>query len=177
MQDKAFEIIFGEYNRMITAYAYSLTGDWDLALDLTQDAFVVAYKKMDDFDPSRSIAAWLRGIVKNLARNALRKASRSRLFLMEGHEIEETFAAIDERDDGGNWEEHVGALQQCLEKLPPRQRQAVDLFYLSEKPARDVAGVLGVLEKTVFQFLWQARKSLRQCMNTVMQQEAAYHGR
>ncbi len=171
MQDKAFEIIFREYHRMITAYLYSLTGNWENALDLTQEVFVIAYRKMDEFDPTRSIAAWLRGIAKNLARNAIRKDNRARLFVVEGIEIDEVFQLMDQGSSDGNWEERLAALRECLGKLPGSQRQAVELFYQGEKSARDVAATLGVLEKTVFQFLWHARRNLRQCIATVMKRD------
>lgn len=173
MQDKAFELIFREYNRMLTAYLYSLTGNWDTALDLTQDAFVVAYRKMGEFDSSRSLAAWLRGIARNLARNAVRKERRSRQYLMDGSEMDEVFAVLDDSALDAAWEDRVQALQACLDKLPERQRQAIELFYQREKSARETAGNLGVMEKTVFQFLWQARRNLKGCIQQTLSHEGA----
>jgi len=170
--DQAFELIFRDNQRMITAYLYSLTGDWEQSLDLTQEAFIIAHRKMAEFDATRSLAAWLRGIAKNLARNAIRKTHRTRLIMVEGEELDELFVAVEQLDANGTWEERLRHLEPCLAKLPASQRRVVDLFYREEKSARDIAGLTGVVEKTVFQFLWQARRNLRQCLQARVQEAA-----
>ena len=168
--DKAFELIFRDNHRMITSYLYSLTGNWEQALDLTQEVFLIAYRKMDEFDSTRSLSAWLRGIAKNLSRNAIRKTNRARMFLVEGEELDELYVAVDDPDADGTWEERLLGLDKCLDKLPASQRRVVNLFYLENKSAREVSSMLGVVEKTVFQFLWQARRNLRQCLRSRVQE-------
>ncbi|MEM9700850.1 MAG: sigma-70 family RNA polymerase sigma factor, partial [Planctomycetota bacterium] len=42
------------------------------AEDVTQEAFLVAYRKLDEYDPARPFGAWLAGIARNLLRNELR---------------------------------------------------------------------------------------------------------
>lgn len=164
MLEKSFELIFHEHNKMITSYLYSLTGNWAEAADLAQETFVVAYRKIDEFDPQRSVAVWLRAIAKNLARNAVRKAYRHREVLMDGDLMEEVYGALDQPSGHGKWEESLSALEGCLGKLPEKQRQVVDMHYGDDKAARYISETIGVLERSVFQLLWQARNNLKDCL-------------
>jgi len=176
MQDKAFELIFSEHNRMITAYLHSLTGDWEAAVDLTQETFIVAYRKMDSFDTGKSLAAWLRGIAKNLARNHLRKISHRRKFIFEDENLENIYSTFDDADSETPWEEWLAALDSCIEKLPERRSQVIELHYHQGNVAKVIAGQLGIVEKSVFQVLWVARKSLRHCIESMMRQKEVSHG-
>jgi RNA polymerase sigma-70 factor (ECF subfamily) len=170
--EKSFELIFREHSRMITAYLYSLLGDWEGAADLAQDTFVVAYRKMDAFDPERSVAAWLRGIARNLARNVIRKRYRHREFLVESDSIEAMYSALEEPPLSEGWEDRLCALAQCMEKLPDKQRQAVGLHYEERKAAKLVAKAMGILERSVFQLLWHARNNLRDCITNMLKRGA-----
>ena len=173
MLEKSFEIIFHEYNAMITAYLHSLVGDWHEAVDLTQETFVVAYRKMDDFDPNKPLGAWLRGIARNLGRNAIRKKYRHREFLVEGQAIEGLYQALESAERAEGWETRLAALDHCMKALPDKQRTAVDLHYKDGHAASVVARALGILEKSVFQLLWHARNSLKTCVGNLLKSEEA----
>ena len=177
MKDKAFEMIFREYNRMVTAYLLSLVGDGDRALDLTQEVFLLAYTKMmDEYDPTRSIGAWLRAIARNLARNALRRERRHRLVLLDGGDIDRLFSVFDRAQPDLIWEERLASLDPCIAALPDRQREVVDRFYRGHQPARAIAQVIGILEKSVFQLMWHARSNLRRCIESTRNATRATHG-
>ncbi len=172
MLEKSFELIFHEYNAMITAYLHSLVGDWHEAADLAQETFVVAYRKLDDFDPNRPLGAWLRGIARNLARNAIRKKYRHREFLVEGQAMEGLYQALESAERAEGWETRLAALDHCMRALPDKQRTAMDLHYKDGQPAGAVGRVMGILEKSVFQLLWHARNNLKNCVSAWLQKEA-----
>lgn len=175
-QDRAFELIYLDHSPMILAYLLSLTGHRAKAEDLTQETFLVAYRKMEDFDPSRSIAGWLRGIAHNLARNALRKDGLRSEILMGGDEQERVFSRFDRVRSDDPWEKRLSALDRCLGRLPARQGEVVHRYYQEAQPARSIAEALGILERTVFQLIWQARNNLRRCIETLGHVQAKPHG-
>lgn len=164
MKDPAFELIFREYNRMVTAYLYGLVGNAEEALDLTQETFVVAYRKIRDCDPRQSLAAWLRSIAWNQAANALRRNRRHRNLLAEAGQVARAFEPFDRLEPDRPWEERLRALDDCMKRLPDAQRRAVDLYYRAGVACREIGEQLGVLESTVSQTMWQARKNLRGCI-------------
>jgi len=163
MKDKGFELIFAEYHRMVAAYIYGLTGDSEDARDLMQEVFLIACRKNDQFDRTRSIAAWLRGIAWNVVANRRRK-KEYRLAILDREVLEEIYLAVDKPDADEPWHERLKALDGCMEKLPDVQRKALRLFYQAGESCRQIGEKLGVLETTAFQFLWRARNNLRRCI-------------
>ncbi len=72
----AFEPIVTRYMRRAAAFALGWTGNLDDALDLSQEAFVRAFKAIRRYDPERPFYPWLHRILRNLCINHLGRASR-----------------------------------------------------------------------------------------------------
>jgi len=152
---------------MLTAYLHTVMGDWQEAADLAQETFILAYRKSQVFDSRRPAAPWLRGIARNLARNALRKRAK-RPALPGNEEIEQLYSLWDTGGTDYPWEARLRVLDKCVERLPERQRQCVELHYRGNKPGQEVAALMGVKTRTVFQMLWQAREALRDCVERAL---------
>jgi RNA polymerase sigma-70 factor (ECF subfamily) len=178
MHDKWFEITYLEHGKMVKAYLHSILGNWEDADDLTQETFVIAYRKLDEFKRDRPIAAWLRGIARNEARNALRKRKNKReIVIGNAEDVDRIFAAFDAGNvsDADSWEERLKLLGNCMAKLPEDQRTAMDLHYLEDKNAGAIARITGFAEKTIFNMLWSARKNLKQCIQKLIRAGDASH--
>lgn len=161
---KAFEILVRRHHRRLLAYAVSIVNDENTARDVVQDAFVIAYRRLDEFDASKDFAAWVRGIVRNRCRES-RRARQKLVLVDEGtlHAIEQQHLSWDAQES-----EHDGcllrALQSCLAKLPDMLQQAVNLFYLQKLSGADVASRIGVEEATIRKRLQRARQALGDCI-------------
>jgi len=171
--DKAFEIVFHEHHRMVTAYLHSLVGEWDTAADLAQETFVVAYRRLDSFDASRPIGPWLRGIARNLALNHRRKHAHRQEVTVDGDTIDALFGLFDLPRRDESWEERLRAMDTCIERLPPQQQTVVLRHYRDDESARSIAERLSLAEKTVFQTLWRARSNLRNCIEALLRGKEA----
>ena len=62
---EAFQEIYGLYSRKILNYTYRLTGSREEAEDLTQDTFVLAYKKLTSLKEDGKFQSWLFRIAQN----------------------------------------------------------------------------------------------------------------
>lgn len=116
--------------------------------DVVQEALSRAWRKRSQFDPSRGTpSAWLLAITADQARRARR---RPRLQPSAGH-IPATVRPIDDRLD----------LSWALERLPKRQRLAVDCYYFAGLSVAETAAVMGCAVGTVKSTLSDARTRLR----------------
>ncbi len=72
--------VFGDlvraHHRELIVYARALTRESNTANDIVQEAFIVAFDKMDTFDVTRDFPTWMRGIVRNKWREWVRKNKR-----------------------------------------------------------------------------------------------------
>ena len=117
--------------------AYLLTGDKELAEDITQDAFVKLAGRLRGLRSPDASAAYLRQTVMNLCRSHFRRRRVERAYLRreaDGHRPE----AVQERDVV-----EVDALWKELQRLPYRQRCAVVLRYYEDLSERQAADLLG----------------------------------
>jgi RNA polymerase sigma factor (sigma-70 family) len=116
--------------------------------DVVQEALVRAWRKRSQYDESRGTAqAWLLAIVADRAR-------RHRTRMRPGREL------IDLPAVGRDVERSID-LDNAIAALPPRQRVAVELFYLLGLDVRECAAVMGCSDGTVKSTLFDARARLR----------------
>ena len=163
MDDNLFAGLVEEHQASLRVFVRSLGMEPDWVDDLAQDAFVLAYREMDSYDPERDFGKWLRGIARNLVRNELRKQGRHRRILHEGlsqHLME--FAKKEESQfDVGQ----VSALRDCVEQLPNRSRELVHSRYYEGWNASILADKFEMKAATIRQTLLRIRRQLYQCIN------------
>ena len=71
-----FEDVYRQYFHHVWLYARSLTGDGELAQEVTQETFVKALEAIDSFDGAKDIRAWLFTIARNTYFSLCRKQKR-----------------------------------------------------------------------------------------------------
>ncbi|HEY7201960.1 MAG TPA: RNA polymerase sigma factor [Candidatus Dormibacteraeota bacterium] len=125
--------------------------DPHVAEDVTQDAFVKAYRARGRYRPSGRVEAWLCTI-------AVREAiSRLRWSGLQRRMLEVTFRAGQSRPPATTGE----LLDELLRQLSPRARAVVVLHFLHGYRYREIAVMLGIPEGTVASRLSQALVQMR----------------
>lgn len=133
-------------------------GETAAAEDVTQEAFVNAYLKLDQFEDGRPLRPWLLAIAANLARNRRRSVGRHWAALRrwwEKVQVEKEAAtpAEERRDD-------ARVLSQAIRRLSVDHQQALYLRYFLELAEAEMAEVLDVAPGTVKSRLYRARQAL-----------------
>jgi len=152
---KAFGVLVEKYAGKLYNAAYRITQTREDANDATQSAFVKAYEKLPSFDFNHRFFSWIYRITLN---EALDIASRRR-----------RQAPLDSVSEpvGGNVEveyaenERSRAVRLALAELPPETRALIVLKHFQGLTYEEIAGILGVAEKTVKSRLFTARRRLR----------------
>ena len=105
-----------------------------------QETMLIAWRKFDEFDSRQSLSAWLRGIAKNLIRNAWRKQSNDKLVFDESteHFARNTIHAV-EMQGSDTWLERLSALSDCISSLPARSRELLLARYAEKRTAEQLA--------------------------------------
>ena len=161
---KAFEILVRRNHRRILGYAIAIAGDEDAARDIVQDAFLVAWEHLDDFDTSKDFGAWVRGIVRNKFREYVRSQKHVTIEDDILEAVESQHRHWDKREAETD-QSMFAAMHGCLGKLPELLSQAVNLFYLQRLSGAQVAERVGADEATIRKRLQRARVSLADCIS------------
>jgi RNA polymerase sigma-70 factor (ECF subfamily) len=159
----AFGELVRRHHRRVYATAFRVVGNHPDADDLTQEAFLRAYRALGTFDGRSDFFTWLYRIVVNLALNMLRQQQRHRATPLEDGRLPPGW------DRGGtDLRSQAEAKDLCLRvgaallTLSPTLRVTVVLALIEEMPHKIVAEILGCSEGTVAWRVNQARKQLRQ---------------
>ena len=147
----------------VLGYLVRLTGNLADARDLLQATNLTAWEKRDDFEPGTYTLAWMRSIAHNHYRNASRKWQRRKTVPLLDSDLEQM---IETRHEEREQEEarKRRVLQLCLDKLPERQRDAVEGYYLSGQSLEQLGNRAGRNANAMAQLLHRARQNLIDCV-------------
>ena len=155
-EKQAFAVLVKRYERPVRAIALDVLGDYHLAADVSQDAFVKSYEKLAELRKPEAFGPWLMKITRRCAINsARRKPEQTRLRT-------KIAAAIENPD--GSLDEDKQRLLAAVVKLPGAERQVVMLRYFADNSVKDVAKIVGRNIGTVTKQLSRARKRLRKIL-------------
>jgi RNA polymerase sigma-70 factor, ECF subfamily len=153
--------------------AYRFVGDPHDAEDAVQDAFLSAYKHLDQFKATAKMTTWLTSIVTNRALTQLRRRPRhahvslnEQLNEEQDYSLSDTLAdARPNPEDECAGSESLGFLMQFLSELSPSLQQAIRLRYLDGLTISEAAESLAVPVATMKARLSRARAQLKRMMN------------
>lgn len=148
----AYRDIVDRYKVRAYHMALGIVGDPQDALDVSQAAFIKAYKNIGRFDTERSFLPWFYRILRNLCLDHIRRAKRRREVPLS--------EAIMLADASAERETHR-ALRRAIDTLAVEQREVVMLHYFEGLSYKEMASVLERPIGTIMSTLYHARKQLR----------------
>lgn len=174
----AFETLVSRHQKRMFNIALRISGSTEDAAEITQDAFVSAYRNLGSFRGEAKFSTWLTAIVINHARNRL-KQTRSRRE-REPYSIDEPIRT----DDGElmpdppskessaldrlEQRDRDRAVQDCIGRLDPDFREVIVLRDLQDLSYEEIGGMLKVREGTVKSRLFRARESVKDCLKKIL---------
>jgi RNA polymerase sigma-70 factor (ECF subfamily) len=125
--------------------------------DVTQDVFVIAFRKWEEWDPGRSSAtSWLYGIAARLAANHRRKAHVRK---EQAGDAPTTSTAPDPAE-ALDRQRLLASLGDALLEMDAAKRDVFVLFEVAELTMQDVAATVGCPLKTAYKRLYAARREI-----------------
>ncbi len=158
----AFGRLVEIYQRRVFGLTLMMVRQPTGAEEVTQDAFVLAFKHLDRFDECRPFYPWLATIAVRLAQTWLRR--HARVTTREGTALDPVHEPVATTVDPFRQlitDESSRRLWRSVAALPSGERTAVFLYYRQEMKVNDIASVLGVSSGTVKTLLFRARRRLR----------------
>ena len=167
-----FEQVFERYNSMVFNLAFQVLGNWEEALDLSQEVFFTIARKMHSFRGESSLKTWIYSIALHRATNRLRW--RNRLRRRGSVSLEEYLARKPDEDycislksgmcspeEALIIKEERGRLNQLLQRVPLQKRIAVILRDIEGLTYEEIAESMKVSLGTVKSRIARGRDILR----------------
>ncbi|MGA0607177.1 RNA polymerase sigma factor [Phenylobacterium sp. VNQ135] len=163
-EDRAFTALMRRHKDGLFRFVRRYVGDADAAYEVTQEAFVAAWRALDRFDGRRPFATWLRAIALNKCRDRGRRLAVRRIVF--GERPADAPEALRAPDRGPTPEaaladaELRATLDKAIARLPAKLKEPLLLTYFADMTQQEAADVLGVSVKAVETRAYRARQRL-----------------
>lgn len=160
-----FEALHRQHSREVWALAYARWMDPDLAMDVTQEAFLRLWKQWEAGEDIQNPRAWLMRVARNLAedyaKSAFRRYGTQPPELLNGVRSSQPLPAeVLEK------QELFGQLRDVLAELSQADRDILTLRYALDYDANTIAELLGVNPTAVHMRLSRARQRVAERLST-----------
>ncbi len=174
---KAFEeLVLRHQERAYSLALHMCMGDTEEAQDLTQEAFLRAFKNIKNFRGDSSFYTWFFRIVVNTCLDGRRKRLKWEnlfAFRRQKSQDEEETDELEVQPDTAPGRDPMAVLSEkrltrdikrALKELPPRQRMALQLKVIEGMSLREIAEIMGAAEGTVKSHLFRATHKLQEVL-------------
>jgi len=138
--EMAFSEIVRRYKDKIVNFLWHITGNYQVAVELSQETFMRVYFKADKYKPVAPLSSWIYTIASNLAKTEMKRSHRVMMVSLddENYRYAETTAAEGNPQVSGLSEK----LRHALDSLHPRYRIPVILKDLEGFSQEEIAQIL-----------------------------------
>jgi RNA polymerase sigma factor (sigma-70 family) len=154
----AFSVLVDKYKTLAYNISLRIVKRPEDAEEVTQDAFVKAYRSLGGFKGDSRFSTWLYRIVYNSSITLMRKRQHE---IQADREMEWNKISSIADDDGSNQDELIaGALKKSLASLPADEQLIITLYYYDNSSIEDIAKIMAISVSNVKIRLFRTRKKL-----------------
>lgn len=156
-KEAIFDELIQHYLKKVLRIVYLMVKDRNLAEDITQEVFLIAYKNLGKFRQDSSMQTWVYRIAVNEAKKHLRSWSFRHVFFkpeVDTGIVEGTESAVLQNDRRAHF-------ARLVMKLPPSYRQLIVLHYYEELPVEEIALIMDMSTGAVYTKMHRARQKLK----------------
>lgn len=164
--DGSFEELVRRYQRPISAYVYRMVGNYESALDLTQEIFIKVYNSLRRYRAEFKFSTWIYKIAHNAAVDHLRRSATREQSLVATHEGESFDLPIESAhltpEQESERRERSTEIESVVRALPANYRELIILRHSQDLSYEEIVEVTGLPLGTVKNRLFRAREMMRQ---------------
>ena len=161
--EEAFRQLYNEYSDLLYGYGMKIAGDDDLVTESIQSLFVYLYEKRQSCSEPQSISAYLCVALKRMLLNELKKTANGVFTSLDEVNSSEYRLDIETAIVRSELErEQLEVLQKEINGLTKQQREVLYLKYYKKLNSDEIAEVMGLTSRTVYNTTHMAISRLRE---------------
>ncbi|HXK61198.1 MAG TPA: RNA polymerase sigma factor [Acidobacteriota bacterium] len=163
-----FEIIMRRYNQRLYRTIRAILGSDDEVEDIMQDVYVLAFRKLSQFEHRSSLATWLTRIAVNLSLSKLRRRRGDNIYPIDTEQRQKMNEKVRDRNPSPEKQafnrEIRDLVESVIERMPAKHRSVLVLRDVEGLSTAEVATLLGMSTEAVKVNLHRARRHLREAI-------------
>lgn len=146
---ESFSVIIDKYRNRIFNYTYSRVYNYDEALDMTQDIFLITMESLRSFRGESKFSTWLYSIMVNYCKNYLKKRNRySFVTIHKGEGADEFELPLPDKRQNHEQDiiddDSLRILKEELYRLPDDYRDILTLRDIEGLSYNEISSILGI---------------------------------
>lgn len=167
-ETEAFSELVKRHEQVVYNVAYRFMRDAVAAEDMSQEAFLKAFRLLKTFRGESRFSTWLYRVACTVCLTELnRRKRRNEVPIIENG------PAIPATEPEGA-DDIPAILRQCVAELPERYASIITQYYLEERPYQEIAESLDVPTGTLKTWMFRARKQLRKIVDRELRPDAIF---
>ncbi len=165
---RGYEMLIEAYADMMYRVAYRILQNEQDAEDAVQESFINIYRHIEGFNGQSKLSTWIYRITSNTALDIVRRHKRKQgqdTALIDFGDEEDTYEPADENapqpEEVLLQRESIETIQQALEAMPPKLREAYLLYMLDGLSTREIAETLAIKPSAAKVRVHRARQFLQ----------------
>jgi RNA polymerase sigma-70 factor (ECF subfamily) len=158
---QAFGVLVERFEPKLLRYARKFLFDYEDGKDMVQEVFIKAYTNIQSFDADRSFSSWIYRVAHNEFINAIRKKGREPLSFFDPDTLFPHPTAPTQADDELKKSEVKQMVEKCLEKLDPKYREPLVLYYFEDMGYKQISEIMHIPISTAAIRLKRGKVSLQ----------------
>ena len=159
---EAYQVIVERYMQRAYYIALGFVRNSQDAMDISQESFIKAFRKIKRFDPEKSFFPWFYKLLKNLCLDHIKRRSR-----VQEIPLDEARILNEERED----REMKEILWRGIEALSFEQKEVIILRYFQQFSYQEIAEITAKPVGTVMSSLFYAKKRLKEAIKKFLSPE------
>jgi RNA polymerase sigma-70 factor (ECF subfamily) len=157
---RAFEILMQRYSLQVYSAAVRLMHDEEDAAEVTQMAFIQAYKQLASWQGG-NFGAWVTVIANHIGLRLLEKEKRRGEVRFDDVRCTADLADVADETYNEQREQQLQTLEQAIAQLPEQEQQIIRWHYYEGVPLQQIACRLGQTENNIKVRLFRIRERLK----------------
>jgi RNA polymerase sigma-70 factor (ECF subfamily) len=165
-REDSFEELVRRYQRPITGYVFRMLGNYESALDVTQEVFIKVYNSLTKYSSEYKFSTWLYRIAHNAAIDHMRRNSIFTQSLETENadgtyqlQLESSAPSPEKNRERSEWRVEINSVVKCL---PAAYRELIILRHSQDLSYDEIAEVTALPLGTVKNRLFRAREMMRE---------------
>lgn len=155
--------LVSKYHTHLFRYILTLVPNETDAHDILQETCVDLVNRAKEYDPGREFLPWAYRFAYFEVLNFKKHRGRSKLVF--DNDIVELLASDFAEGDESVLEAQITALDDCLELLPEKDRELVEIRYFQPTALEDFVSTMSISRRSIFRQLSRIRQLLLDCIN------------
>ncbi|OIQ30702.1 MAG: RNA polymerase [Bacteroidetes bacterium MedPE-SWsnd-G2] len=165
----AFAILVDRYKALVFTLALRVLKHKEEAEEVSQDAFIKAYKNLNKFKGDSKFSTWIYKITYHACLDRIKKNKKDDVLRAIDEYTEHKVISVDGILDGIEKKERNVVIKECIFKLPEDEAALITLYYFEELSLDEIGEIVGLKSNNVKVKLFRIRKRLGEILKNQLE--------